>query len=102
MSVVVVVVIVMFVSAHVLVTEVTGIERVRYSAFRGPLLEDCIATDTVYIHQMSDELRGVKTRLISPVSAQDGLLVIVSYSAESGHDAVCSRSEKVRNSAKRV
>ena len=30
-------------------TEVTGI-IVRYSAFGGPLLEDCIATDTVYIH----------------------------------------------------
>ena len=32
-----------------LLTEVTGI-IVRYRAFRGPLLEDCIATDTVYIH----------------------------------------------------
>ena len=83
------------------VTEVTGI-IVRYSAFHGPLLEDCIATDTVYIHRMSGEFRGVKTRLIPPVSAQDGLLVIVSYSAESGHDAVCSRSEKVRNSARNV
>ena len=30
-------------------TEVTGI-IVRYRAFGGPLLEDCIATDTVYIH----------------------------------------------------
>ena len=79
---------------RVKLTEVTGIECVRYNAFHGPLLEDCIATDTVYIHQMSGEFKGVKTRLIPPVSTQDGVLVIVSYLAESGHDAVCSNSER--------
>ena len=86
---------------EVILTEVTSI-MVRYRAFSGPLLEDCIATDTVYIHRMSGEFRGVKTRLIPPVSAQDGLLVIVSYSAGSVHGNVCSRSEKVRNSARKL
>ena len=66
----------------------------RYSVFCEPLLEDCIATDTVYIHRMSGEFRGVKTRLIPPVSAQNGLLVIVSYSAGSGHGSLCSKSER--------